>query len=72
MGASLAVNGATALADALRKHNGNHELAFRDYNENLRPFIETVQATAESNLKENFIIRTEEAIRKRNIQATPF
>jgi 2-polyprenyl-6-methoxyphenol hydroxylase-like FAD-dependent oxidoreductase len=72
MGASLAVNGAMVLAGALQKHNGNFELAFRDYNKNLRPFIEEVQATAELNLKENFIIRTEEAIRKRNTQATPF
>jgi 2-polyprenyl-6-methoxyphenol hydroxylase-like FAD-dependent oxidoreductase len=72
MGASLAVYGATALADALQKHNGNFESAFQDYNKNLRPFIEKVQATAESNLRENFIISTEEAIRKRNMQAAPF
>lgn len=72
MGASLAVNGATALADALKKHHGNHELAFQDYNKNLRPFIEKVQATAELNLRENFIIRTEEAIHKRNKQVAPF
>lgn len=72
MGASLAVYGATVLADCLQKHNGNFELAFQDYNKNLRPFIEEIQATAESNLRENFIIRTEEAIRKRNTQATPF
>ena len=72
MGASLAVYGATVLADTLKKHNGNFEIAFQDYNRNLRPFIEEVQAMAELNLRENFIIRTEEAIRKRNTQATPF
>ncbi|MDJ1472731.1 FAD-dependent monooxygenase [Xanthocytophaga flava] len=66
MGGSLAVEGATALADALQKHNGNFELAFQDYNKNLRPFIEEVQAEAEFNVRENFIPRTEEAIRKRN------
>ncbi|MCX6217538.1 FAD-dependent monooxygenase [Spirosoma sp.] len=66
MGASLAMEGAAALADALQKHNGNFEGAFQDYNKNLRPFIEQVQATAELNVRENFIPRTEEAIRKRN------
>jgi 2-polyprenyl-6-methoxyphenol hydroxylase-like FAD-dependent oxidoreductase len=72
MGASLAVYGATALADALQKHNGNFESAFDDYNKNLRPFIEKVQATAEFNLRNNFIIATEEAIRKRNTEPSPF
>ncbi|WP_428327695.1 FAD-dependent monooxygenase [Mucilaginibacter sp.] len=66
MGASLAVSGAGALADALQKYNGDFELAFQAYNNNLRPFIEEVQAQAELNLKENFIPRTEEAITKRN------
>ncbi|MEB0260818.1 MULTISPECIES: FAD-dependent monooxygenase [unclassified Mucilaginibacter] len=65
-GASLSVIGAEALADALQKHNGNYELAFADYNKELRPFIEEVQATAEFNVRENFIPRTEEAIQKRN------
>lgn len=66
MGGSLSMNGAAVLADALQKYNGNHELAFLEYNSNLRPFIEKIQATAEFNVKENFIPRTEEAIRKRN------
>lgn len=66
MGASLSINGAAALADALQKHNGDFELAFHDYNKNLRSFIEEVQATAELNVRENFIPRTQEAIRKRN------
>lgn len=68
MGASLSICGAAAIADALQKHKGNFELAFQDYNRNLRPFIEEVQATAETNLIQNFIPRTEEAICKRNIQ----
>ncbi|KUJ62804.1 FAD-binding monooxygenase [Flavobacteriaceae bacterium CRH] len=72
MGASLAMNGAAALADALEKYNGNFNLAFEDYNKNLRPFIEEVQAMAELNVKENFIPRTEEEIRKRNAQTQPF
>jgi 2-polyprenyl-6-methoxyphenol hydroxylase-like FAD-dependent oxidoreductase len=72
MGASLSMEGAAALADALEKHNGNFELAFHDYNQNLRPFIEEVQAMAELNVRENFIPRTEEAIRKRNAQTKAF
>ncbi|KGO85231.1 hypothetical protein Q765_17185 [Flavobacterium rivuli WB 3.3-2 = DSM 21788] len=66
MGASLSMEGAAALADALQTHNGDFELAFRDYNKNLRPFIDEVQAMAELNVRENFILRTEEAIRIRN------
>ena len=72
MGASLSISGAAALADALVKNNGDFQLAFADYNKNLRPFIEEVQATAELNVKENFIPRTEEAIRRRNEQENPF
>ena len=72
MGGSLAMIGAATLADALEKHNGNFELAFQDYNQNLRPFIEEVQATAELNVRENFIPRTEEAIRLRNTETVAF
>jgi 2-polyprenyl-6-methoxyphenol hydroxylase-like FAD-dependent oxidoreductase len=72
MGASLSVIGATALADALENNNGNFELAFEDYNKKLRPFIEEIQATAERNVGENFIPRTEEAIRRRNTEAVAF
>jgi 2-polyprenyl-6-methoxyphenol hydroxylase-like FAD-dependent oxidoreductase len=68
----LAMSGAAALADALEKHDGNFELAFRDYNKNLRPFIEEVQARAELNLIEGFIPKTEEAIRERNAQTNPW
>jgi len=72
MGASLSVIGATTLADALEKHDGNFELAFQNYNQNLRPFIEQVQARAELNVRESFIPRTEEAISKRNTEAVGF
>ena len=72
MGASLSLIGAAALAGALQKHHYNFELAFQDYNKNLRLFIEEVQATAEFNVRENFIPRTEEAIQKRNTQTTVF
>ncbi|WP_159467461.1 FAD-dependent monooxygenase [Dyadobacter sp. 3J3] len=72
MGASLSIEGAAALADALQKHNGDFELAFQEYNTTLRPFIEEVQATATLNVKENFIPRTEEVIRQRNMQTEPW
>ena len=72
MGASLSMNGAATLADALQKYQGDYRLAFEAYNTVLRPFIEEVQATSERNVKENFIPRTEEAIRKRNAMEQPF
>ncbi|MDP9081682.1 MAG: FAD-dependent monooxygenase [Bacteroidota bacterium] len=72
MGGSLSIIGAAALADALQKHDGDFTPAFADYNKNLRPFIEEIQATAELNLKESFIPRTEDAIRKRNSKTTNF
>lgn len=65
MGGSLAIIGAAALADALVKHHGDYESAFNDYNKELRPFIEKVQAEAEATL-EFLLPRTEEAIRERN------
>nr|WP_068888650.1 FAD-dependent monooxygenase [Pedobacter panaciterrae] len=71
MGGSLAIIGATALADALAKHNGNYELAFNDYNKELRPFIEEVQEEAVRML-EYLLPRTEEAIRKRNKEGFGF
>jgi hypothetical protein len=62
----LAVEGAAILTDALAKHNGNFESAFRDYNNDLRPFIEEIQDEAAYNVKEKSVLATEEAIRKRN------
>lgn len=68
MGGSLAIDGAAALADAMRDHDGNFELAFRAYDERFRPFIEEVQAEAERTGLETLVPRTEEAIRARNAQ----
>jgi 2-polyprenyl-6-methoxyphenol hydroxylase-like FAD-dependent oxidoreductase len=66
MGGSLAIVGATALADALQKHPDNFEAAFQEYNDSLRPFIEKVQADAIEFGLETFAPRSEEAIRARN------
>ena len=72
MGGSLAIDGADALADAFQKHGGDFALAFQDYNKNLRPFIEEVQAEAVRTGIESLAPRTEEAIRKRNAQTDSF
>lgn len=65
MGGSLAIIGATALAETFEKHNGNFELAFEAYNKDLRPFIEEVQ-TAAVEMLDKLLPRTEEEIRLRN------
>jgi 2-polyprenyl-6-methoxyphenol hydroxylase-like FAD-dependent oxidoreductase len=72
MGGSLAIDGAAALADAFQRHNGNFELAFRDYDRDFRPFIEQVQAEAVRVGLETLVPRTEQAIRKRNAQTGAF
>ena len=72
IGASLAMTGAAAVAEALEKHDGNFDLAFQEYNQALRPFIEEVQATAAMMLNTFFVPKTEEAIRTRNVQRIPF
>jgi 2-polyprenyl-6-methoxyphenol hydroxylase-like FAD-dependent oxidoreductase len=69
-GGSLAIDGAAALADAFQKCHGNFELAFREYNERFRPFIEEVQADAVKFGLEMLIPRTEKAIRERNTHRT--
>ncbi|MFT3772639.1 MAG: FAD-dependent monooxygenase [Minicystis sp.] len=66
MGGSLAIDGAAALADAMRAHGGDHTRAFRAYDEKLRPFIDQVQAEAVRVGLETLVPRTEEAIRERN------
>lgn len=71
-GGSLAIQGAAAIADALLKHNGDYEPAFREYDRNLRPSIEEIQAIAEQNVKTNFVLKTEEEIRRRNTEAKLF
>lgn len=64
MGGSLAIIGATALADAFEKHSGNFELAYHDYNKELRPFIDEVQADAVEML-DKLLPRTDEEIKMR-------
>ena len=72
-GGSLAIDGAAALADALQKHPGRFELAFTEYNESFRPFIDEVQAAAVRFGLEGLCPRTEEAIRRRNaLEINPF
>ena len=72
IGASLAMTGAATLAEVLATHDGNFDLAFQEYNQKLRPFIEETQATALTMLRDFFIPGTEEAIRERNAQGIPF
>jgi 2-polyprenyl-6-methoxyphenol hydroxylase-like FAD-dependent oxidoreductase len=66
MGGSLALDGAAALADAMRLHGDDHVRAFHAYEEALRPFIDEVQAEAVRVGLETLVPRTEEAIRARN------
>ena len=65
-GGSLAIDGAAALADAFIKCNGNYELAFQEYNQSFRPFIEEIQADVVNFNLDVLVPKTEEAIRKRN------
>jgi 2-polyprenyl-6-methoxyphenol hydroxylase-like FAD-dependent oxidoreductase len=65
MGGSLAIDGASALADAMRDHPGDFQRAFQDYNLKFRPFIDEVQAEAVKSGLEMLVPRTEEAIRAR-------
>ena len=46
MGGSLAIIGATALADALEMYKNDYKKAFEQYNTVLRPFVEEVQEMA--------------------------
>ena len=64
MGGSLAIIGATSLSEALKKHPGNFKAAFALYNNDLRPFIEQVQAEAIEML-DKLLPRTEEEIQMR-------
>lgn len=71
MGGSLAIIGATAFADAFEKHNGNFELAFEEYNQDLRPFIEEVQTGAVEML-DKLLPATQEEIDLRNKNGLEF
>jgi len=65
MGTSLAMQGATLLADELFTSNDNYNLAFSKYNDTFRPLVETIQATIVNGL--DFLVpETEEAIKSRN------
>lgn len=65
MGGSLAIIGATALADAFGKHNGDFVRAFEAYDEGLRPFIDEVQ-TAAVRMLDKLLPSTQEEIARRN------
>jgi len=65
MGGSLAIIGATALAEAFEKQNGNFEFAFEAYNNDLRPFIQEIQSAAVEML-DKLLPRTEQEVRWRN------
>lgn len=72
IGASLAMQGAAALAEALATHAGEVGRAFGAYEHALRPHVEQVQATAVTMLHTFFVPKTAEAIRARNAQEISF
>ena len=64
MGSTLAIHGATVLADAMAA-NTDHEIAFKIYNESFRPFVEELQATVYDGM--SFVLPdTEDKIIARN------
>jgi 2-polyprenyl-6-methoxyphenol hydroxylase-like FAD-dependent oxidoreductase len=66
MGGSLAIVGATALADAFAKHPSDYAAAFAEYERSLRPVVEQVQRAAVNDGLAMFAPATAEAIRERN------
>jgi 2-polyprenyl-6-methoxyphenol hydroxylase-like FAD-dependent oxidoreductase len=68
MGGSMAILGATALADALLKYPDDFNMAFQEYDQSFRPIAEEIQANAIEFGMEMVIPRTEEAIQRRNLQ----
>lgn len=62
MGGSLAIIGATALADAFSQCDDDYQQAFDTYNKDLRSFIEGVQADAVQNL-DKLLPRSEEEVK---------
>lgn len=68
MGGSVAILGAAALGEALKKHPNDVSAAFREYNESFRPVIESIQGQAVEFGLEMFMPGSEEAIQKRNEQ----
>jgi 2-polyprenyl-6-methoxyphenol hydroxylase-like FAD-dependent oxidoreductase len=72
VGASLAMSGAAAVAEALATHEGDFKVAFQTYQQVLQPFVDEVQASAATMLNTFFVPKTEAAIRTRNEQGMPF
>jgi 2-polyprenyl-6-methoxyphenol hydroxylase-like FAD-dependent oxidoreductase len=66
MGGSVAILGAAALANAIRKHPGDFKTAFQEYDESFRPIVEGIQTHAVEFGLEMFLPRSEEAIQRRN------
>ena len=66
MGGSMALVGASALAEAFAMYPGDLELAFREYERRLRSFVEQVQAAAIDEGLPMFVPPTEDAIQARN------
>jgi len=65
MGTSLAMQGATILANELMTANADYNLAFSKYNNTFRPFVEAIQATITNGL--DFLVpETADAIKLRN------
>jgi len=71
MGGSLAIIGATALADAFAQNHHNFKVAFAAYNKDLRPFIKEVQEGVIGNL-EALLPRNEEAVYKQYAEGIHF
>jgi 2-polyprenyl-6-methoxyphenol hydroxylase-like FAD-dependent oxidoreductase len=67
MGGSMAILGASALADALLKHPCNLKAAFQSYEEDFRPTVEAIQKQAVDVGLEMFMPRSDEAIQRRNV-----
>lgn len=66
MGGSLALVGASALAEACTMYPDDLQQAFLEYDRRLRPFVEQVQGNAIDEGLPMFVPRTEDAIRARN------
>jgi 2-polyprenyl-6-methoxyphenol hydroxylase-like FAD-dependent oxidoreductase len=65
MGGSLAIIGATALADAIKNNSSDYRSAFIEYEKQLQPFIAEVQADA-IDMLDKLLPRTQEEIDYRN------
>lgn len=67
MGTTLAMQGATILADELRRVDGDDNKAFSEYEKTLRPIVESVQPTIINGI--DFLVpKTAEEINLRNQQ----